>query len=201
MASSTPRTVRPDFHIKVAETKDEIEACYSIRTEVFSVEQGFPLDTEMDEHDPDAVHFLLTVSAAAPAPTSTALLSPSKIASLVSGSAATSSSTTAVPVGTIRWVPALGKLTRLAVLKEYRHFGFGRVLVERMETWVAENAARDDMRAVVKEAEGRRIVKVKIHSQIPVVAFYARLGYVAEGPEFDEEGEPHQKMTKELAVS
>lgn len=59
-----------------------------------------------------------------------------------------------VPAGTIRLVTAKGKLTRLAVLKEYRKFGLGRVLVRALEDWVSEHRT---------EAGGG---VVKIHSQV-----------------------------------
>lgn len=36
--------------------------------------------------------------------------------------------------------------------------------------------------------------------QIPVIRFYAKLGYVEEGPRFDEEGEPHQLMVRDLPL-
>jgi GNAT superfamily N-acetyltransferase len=45
------------------------------------------------------------------------------------------------PIGTIRGYPVSGtadtyKLTRLAVLKDYRRYGFGRKLVDALHTWV-----------------------------------------------------------------
>jgi len=42
--------------------------------------------------------------------------------------------------------------------------------------------------------QGLKEAQVALHSQIPVVPFYARLGYVPVGYVFDEEGAPHHKM-------
>nr|XP_018265506.1 uncharacterized protein I303_01872 [Kwoniella dejecticola CBS 10117]OBR87664.1 hypothetical protein I303_01872 [Kwoniella dejecticola CBS 10117] len=177
--SSSNGRVRPSFTLKVAETKDEIEACYDIRIEVFSVEQGFPLETEIDEYDPTSIHFLLTTPI--PSPPSEQTTTPPSIGE--------ASSTTEKAIGTIRYVPSLSKLTRLAIDKEYRSFGFGRVLVDGMHEWVKQNALGQGLKVVEKEnGEGKKVVKIKCHSQIPVIPFYAKLGYVAEGPEFDEEG-------------
>lgn len=73
-ASSSRKPTRPPFEVKVAETRDEVEACFDIRVEgqsmsevlstpficwcataahadgtVFHVEQGFSLDDEIDQ--------------------------------------------------------------------------------------------------------------------------------------------------------
>src|SRR5204862_77624 len=45
--------------------------------------------------------------------------------------------------------------------------------------------------------EGRRRELV-LNAQLPVLAFYERLGYRAEGPEFLEAGIPHRAMRKPL---
>ncbi|WWD22130.1 hypothetical protein CI109_106619 [Kwoniella shandongensis] len=191
MSTTTSTPTRPAYTLKVAKTRDEIEACYDIRIEVFSVEQGFPLDTEMDEHDPTAVHFLLTTPVSSPPDESTSSLTPTS----------NLPSTTEKPIGTIRFVPELGKLTRLAVLKEYRQYGFGRVLVEGMEKFIKDNAESEALNGLVKEIDGQKVIKIKCHSQIPVVAFYSRMGYVADGPEFDEEGAPHQTMYHKIVLN
>jgi len=38
--------------------------------------------------------------------------------------------------------------------------------------------------------------ELKLHAQMPVVSFYERLGYTAEGPVFDEAGILHRSMKK-----
>ncbi|KAK8846810.1 hypothetical protein IAR55_005898 [Kwoniella newhampshirensis] len=189
-STASSKSTRPPFTLKVAANQNEIEACYDLRIEVFSVEQGFPLDTEIDEHDPTAVHFLLTTPVSSPPDVSTSSLPPTSH----------SSTTTEKPIGTIRFVPELGKLTRLAVLKEYRQYGLGRLLVEEMEKWVKNNAETEALKDLIKDIGGLGAIKIKCHSQIPVVPFYSRLGYVADGPEFDEEGEPHQTMYHTLLL-
>jgi GNAT superfamily N-acetyltransferase len=71
------------------------------------------------------------------------------------------------PIGTIRAFQkkeGAYKLSRLAVLKDYRQYGFGRELVDALHAWVREHAQK----AGLQEA------KVLSHSQIPVKKFYAR---------------------------
>ncbi|WVQ97907.1 hypothetical protein IAU59_005024 [Kwoniella sp. CBS 9459] len=225
-------TIRPAYTLKVAETKDEIEACYDIRIEVFSVEQGFPLDTEIDEYDPISVHFLLTTPIPSPPPESSSLLPLPSLSAVVdsitgnTGSASSSSTspqpaspsasatpgataeagsdtdTTDKPIGTIRFVPTKGKLTRLAVDKEYRKYGFGKVLVQGMEDYILRKGNAGRLEKLVEQKDGgERVIRVKCHSQIPVKSFYARMGYVPEGDEFDEEGAPHQLMVHELELT
>lgn len=65
-------------------------------------------------------------------------------------------------VGTIRLVPSKGKLTRLAVLKSHRSYGLGRDLVNALEDYVKSHPGE----FAVREEEGRRLVKIKIHSQV-----------------------------------
>ncbi|KAK6903934.1 hypothetical protein I203_107445 [Kwoniella mangroviensis CBS 8507] len=191
--STSAAKVRPPFTLKVAQTKDEIEACYDIRIEVFSVEQGFPLDTEIDEYDPTSIHFLLTTPI--PSPPSEQTLIPS-----LSSPTGGEGETTDKPIGTIRYVPSLSKLTRLAVDKEYRNYGFGKVLVDGMHKWIKDNEDKLEKGKIVQKEGGEKTIKVKCHSQIPAIPFYAKMGYVAQGPEFDEEGAPHQLMIYEVEL-
>ncbi|KAI0005135.1 acyl-CoA N-acyltransferase [Russula compacta] len=164
------------------------QQCYDIRIDVFHREQGFPLDAEIDElclillcpprpsllfggwsKDETADHFLLRL-----------------LPSLQ-------------PIGTIRasraqpsfdGVPYY-KLSRLAVLKDYRKYHFGRELVLALHDWVVIDA----------QSRGEHSAKVVCHSQILVKAFYARFGYTPEGHKFDEDGAPHQKMVVHLPLS
>ncbi|KAH7930658.1 acyl-CoA N-acyltransferase [Leucogyrophana mollusca] len=142
-----------------------LQDCIDVRIGVFVDEQKFPLDVEVDEHDPTATHILLRL-----------------VPSLK-------------PIGTIRAYKVEGanyyKLSRLAVLKEYRQHRFGRDLVFALHDWVKEDA---------KKTVGLDVAKVVSHSQIPVKSFYAKYGYLPEGDEFDEDGAPHQKMVARLSL-
>lgn len=132
------------------------QQCYDVRIDVFHREQGFPLDTEIDEWvsfsgacfsvgeltfvrmDEIAVHFLLRL-----------------LPSLK-------------PVGTIRAYKSTGtdyyKLSRLAVLPDYRRHRFGRELVLALHNWVIQEA---------KQA-GVQHATVVSHSQLPVKSFYSK---------------------------
>jgi len=146
--------------------RDELRAqCYAVRIAVFVDEQKFPLNVEIDDLDEHATHFLLRLL---PAQT---------------------------PVGTIRCTynaqKGYYKLSRLAVLKDYRQHKFGGALVLALHAFVREDAAR----------RGRDSAKIISHSQLPVKGFYAKYGYSPEGEEFDEDGAPHQLMVARLSLS
>ncbi|PVG00469.1 acyl-CoA N-acyltransferase [Serendipita vermifera] len=99
------------------------------------------------------------------------------------------------PIGTVRLVHLSStekKLGRLCVLKEYRNFKFGKDLVLAVHDYLQKQGSPPD-------AEGP--ISISLHSQIYVKGFYAKCGYEEVGPEFDEDGAPHQKMVRYLSKS
>ena len=88
------------------------------------------------------------------------------------------------PVGTarLRTLPdGTPKAERVAVRAAHRKTGIGRALMTALE-----DAARPSGQLV-------------LNAQVPVIPFYERLGYEAEGPIFDEAGIPHRAMRKRLS--
>src|SRR5207249_1820093 len=80
-------------------------------------------------------------------------------------------------VGTARLRETEGgrvKAERVAVRRSVRRSGIGRAL----------------MRALEDEARARGHRELVLNAQVPVIAFYERLGYRVEGPEFLEAGIP-----------
>jgi predicted GNAT family N-acyltransferase len=84
-------------------------------------------------------------------------------------------------IGTGRLHPS-GKLGRMAVRAEWRRHGVGAAI----------------LRFLLAESARRGLESVYLHGQVPVLGFYARYGFVAEGPEFDEAGIPHRLMRLDL---
>jgi len=87
-------------------------------------------------------------------------------------------------LGTARLRPREGvaKAERVAVLDAARGTGLGRLLMEALE------------------GEARRLGyrEVVLNAQVQVLPFYLGLGYVAEGPIFDEAGIQHRHMRKAI---
>ncbi len=73
--------------------------------------------------------------------------------------------------------PGLVKIGRVAVLAPYRKFGIGAALMQAVEAAFPGAAFMLD-------------------AQTHAMRFYEKLGYVAEGPEFDDAGIPHRLMLK-----
>lgn len=74
------------------------------------------------------------------------------------------------------------KIGRMAVLRSSRGVGLGQRVLNRL----------------MDEARQRQIHTLSLHAQTSAQAFYARSGFVPEGPEFDEVGIAHQRMVLKL---
>jgi len=89
-----------------------------------------------------------------------------------------------VPLATARLVNKHGiaKIGRVAVVKSARGRGLGLRLME----------------AVLEEARVQGFAKAMLDSQTYAIPFYEKLGFVAEGEEFDDAGIPHRLMRRSL---
>lgn len=137
--------------------EEDLKIVFSIRKEVFVEEQGVPLEDEFDEHDTldgQCKHILVYYNQQ--------------------------------PVGTgrIRTVDDFGKLERICILKPYRKFGLGKVIISELEE-------------IAKEIG---LSQVKLHGQTQAEGFYKKLGYRTVSDVFMEDGIPHILMMKELTV-
>ncbi len=138
--------------IGIAGDKAERAVCYAIRTAVFVDEQGVLLDEELDEHEAQATHLVARVDGR--------------------------------PVGTLRWrvvPPATAKIERVAVLREMRGAGLGRMLIE----------------AALQQAAAAGIHRTVLNAQAVAIDFYRHLGFTIVGEPFDEAGIPHVRMLLE----
>ena len=75
-----------------------------------------------------------------------------------------------------------GKIERVAVLESVRGRSVGAKLVQ----------------AALSRLRERGVEKAKLHAQTHALDFYARLGFIAYGEVFDEDGIPHRAMHIEL---
>lgn len=90
-----------------------------------------------------------------------------------------------IAVGTARIVEKPGqtaKIGRVAVLASHRGQGVGAFL----------------MQETMQHARLRGLTRAILDAQTRAIPFYERLGFVAEGPEFDDAGIPHRHMTRAL---
>lgn len=88
------------------------------------------------------------------------------------------------PVGTgrVRIVEGVGKLERICILKPYRKYGLGKVIVQSLEEMVLKKG----------------LTRAKLHGQTHAERFYHKLGYETVSDEFLEDGIPHYLMVKQF---
>jgi ElaA protein len=126
------------------------QTCFDIRLTVFVGEQNVPLEDERDEFDAVGKHFLAEF-AGAPAGTARLLMKDAGIA----------------------------KITRVAVLPEFRRHGIGGALMRHAQAHIPPGTER-----------------IFLDAQRQAAAFYERLGFAATGAPFMEGGIAHQRMEK-----
>jgi len=85
----------------------------------------------------------------------------------------------------LRVVGAAAKAERVAVRARARRQGIGAQLMAGIEA----------------AATARGLAEVVLGAQVDAIPFYERLGYVAEGPTFDDAGIPHRCMRKPLRAA
>ncbi len=89
--------------------------------------------------------------------------------------------TTAVPIGTCR-LTEQGQIGRLAVLENYRHQGFGKMLINK----------------AVSVAREMGISQVYLNAQVDAQVFYEKLGFKGDGKIFLEAGKMHTRMMRDI---
>lgn len=128
------------------------ESIASIRRDVFVVEQGISEEDEFEGGEDAFTHFCLF-----------------KDGSLVGY----------IRVAVGRNVLHIG---RVAVRREFRNQGLGRVLMDTAEGYGVSSGC----------------ISFSLHAQLRARGFYEKLGYMASGEEFVEAGIKHIVMTKDV---
>ncbi|MDR9852844.1 GNAT family N-acetyltransferase [Paenibacillus sp. VCA1] len=139
-------------------TPEQLQQALDIRKKVFVEEQLVPLDLEIDEHDAisEDVHHIL-------------------VQNEDGGYVATGR--------LIYYNNDTAKMQRIAVLKEHRQGGYGRILLMALENRARELGLAYSILDAQCQAEG----------------FYAKQGYETISKEpFDDAGIPHVRMKKSL---
>ena len=143
------------IHVKVVENEYELKLAHRIRHCVFVQEQKCKEENEIDEIDEKCTHFLLLKDQEE-------------------------------PIGTIRLVPVNDQvclLGRMAIIKEERRKGYGKVLVKALES----------------HAKSIGLKRIELHAQVTAQAFYHSLGYSILSHEiYVEEGMDHISLYKNL---
>ncbi len=134
----------------------ELEAAFTLRYRVFVDEQQVPLDLERDAYDQTASHVVVFDGAGA-----------------------------AVATGRVRRLAGEAKVERVAVDRERRGEGLGRLVMDALE----------------ERARDLGVARLKLAAQRSAIAFYERLGYEGYGADFEEAGIQHRWMRKGLTTT
>ncbi|GIO18794.1 acetyltransferase [Oceanobacillus oncorhynchi subsp. incaldanensis] len=140
---------------KIVTEEQDLQKVFEIRKEIFVKEQEVSEDEEFDAFDSldaDCNHILVYYDNK--------------------------------PVGTgrVRAVEEVGKLERICILKPYRKYGLGKVIVQSLEEIVLQKG----------------LTRAKLHGQTHAEGFYHKLGYETVSDEFLEDGIPHYLMVKQF---
>lgn len=132
---------------------DDIDACLDIRRSVFIDEQNVDEAVEMDGLEHEGIHVLLTHNG--------------------------------TPAGCARIMVkgAVGKIGRVAVMKDFRGLGLGKA--------VMEECAR-----ILKASPG--VSEARLGAQNYAIPFYESLGYRVDGDAYIEANIPHRPMVMTL---
>lgn len=131
-----------------------LQDCFKIRKEVFVKEQHVPEDNEIDKYEDTAIHIIGYDEDNQP-----------------------------IVTARIRMLEgAIGKVERVAILKEYRGLGLGLKLLQFAE----------------KIAHEHHLTHLTMHAQYYAIPFYEKLGYITTGQPFYEENIKHIVMNKNM---
>ncbi|MFP3918313.1 GNAT family N-acetyltransferase [Lysinibacillus telephonicus] len=98
------------YEVKIVETDKELELAFAVRKKVFVEEQGVPLHLELDEHDDNAIHFIV------------------KDGEQTIGAARLR-----------EYESKIGKVERVCVLKQYRGKKLGFLIMQKVEEYAKEH--------------------------------------------------------------
>lgn len=199
----------------------------TVREAVYVKEQGVPLEHEFDEDDPRS--FFWTVYASVPLKAHASTTSPDiKPQDSNSDHPRHASTSTKIPIGTIRLVPephsephpngkfetavhknneAYVKLGRLAVIKEFREAGIAKLLVDTALAFIRNNPyemlPQYEASANTQGAGLDYRGLVLVHSQVDVQKIWRKYGFETDESmgTWDEEGIEHVGMWKRVDVS
>ncbi|KAJ5167545.1 uncharacterized protein N7482_006326 [Penicillium canariense] len=184
-----------------------------VRMRVFVDEQHCSADAEIDEDDARSWQWVMydpspSPESSTPRPVAVIRLVPPPQPPHAVLTHAEDPSTKHLPPYDWTHEPCI-KLTRVAVLPEYRGLGLGRRLMETALAWAAEHAAEIDAAAAQVAAQTELVGSpgqwrglVLVHAQVDVERMYSGLGFVTDERlgQWDEEGIAHVGMFRRVEV-
>ncbi len=134
----------------LVQTEEELKVCFEIRKKVFIEEQKVTYEEEFDEFDKlnNTKHFLLSLNE------------------------------NLIATCRLRITQDGQKIERVAILKEYRNKGYGKLFMQK----------------VLEYCKLQNNKRVYLYAQENVIPFYEKLGFLAYGESFLDARIPHKAM-------
>jgi predicted GNAT family N-acyltransferase len=86
-------------------------------------------------------------------------------------------------IGTLRYNPAKTKVSRILLLPPYRQLGIGKCMMVSFERRLLTGLALLDQ-DTPSSLDFNTPREIRLHSQMPVIGFYSKIGYQPVGPTF-----------------
>ena len=177
-------------------TQEELAAALEVRFEVFVDEQGVAPDSEQDhlDDDPRTLHCLVMTDEwdfyrESPVPAYGPPIATGPPPGTVLATGRLIAPNTDVVHGDMSAMdPANPHIGRVAVLAQARGTGAGRAVMDFLE------------RAALARYGAGGTVRVELSAQDQAMPFYERLGYIAYGDAYLDEGIPHHDAFKDLTA-
>lgn len=141
-----------NLKIKSVKNNKDLEKVFRIREIVFIKEQKVPKNIEIDEFDKIVKHFIVLYE------------------------------NKSIGCARIRFVDKKAKLERIALLKNYRGKGFGKIVTKYL----------------VKYCKKKNVKEIFMHSQYHLKDFYRKLGFKQRRKAFLEAGIKHIQMYQKI---
>ncbi|KAJ1918988.1 hypothetical protein H4219_002246 [Mycoemilia scoparia] len=171
--------ISPYISVHQVKTEQEMAECMKIRFETFVDEQGF--DAKIEEDDPPTT--TTTTTTTSPISTPSKETDSSLLAQLQGFPLKRT------VIGTLRVFAEnkdTGHIGRVAISKQFRGLGIGKILINSAEVLVKKHAPQ--------------YKKMLIQSQYDKVDFYLKCGYVKKGEAYIVEDVLHQDVIKTLLL-
>lgn len=141
------------MEVKIVQSEEQFQDALYVRKKVFVEEQNVSEEEEIDQYENDSKHFVLYNNDHQP-----------------------------VGAGRFRILDGYGKVERICVMKEARKGGSGKLIMQSIEQYAADQG----------------LAKLKLNAQTHAIPFYEKLGYEAVSEEFLDAGIPHRTMVKKI---
>ncbi|KAI7939291.1 hypothetical protein MJO29_014027, partial [Puccinia striiformis f. sp. tritici] len=97
-------------------------------------------------------------------------------------------------IGTLRYDLKNSKIGRITLLPAYHCSGIGKQMMISFERWLIDNSMSMDQGSSLSLPDSSTPVQLCLHSQLPMIGFYFKIGHEPVGPTFIDVDQPKYKI-------